>query len=67
MSKHNILLKTLAWVMFWVSAILIGNAYNTVYGQGDSNPKIKVALIYTGTSPELIEFTEREIREHLGV
>ena len=52
--------------MFLVSAILIGSTYMTAYGQGESNPKIKVALIYTGTSPELIEFTEREIREQLG-
>ena len=66
MSKQDISLKTLVWGILWVSVILIGNTCNTVYGQGDSNPKIKVALIYTGTSPELIEFTEREIKEQLG-
>ena len=37
-----------------------------VFGQDDSHPKIKVALIYTGTSLELKEYTEREIREQLG-
>ena len=58
--------------VFLVLAVLcvttgfIGNTCATVFGQDDSLPKIKVALIYTGTSPELIEFTEREIREQLG-
>ena len=52
--------------MFWVAMICIASSCHAVYGQGDSNPKIKVALIYTGTSPELIEYTEREIREQLG-
>jgi len=62
MSKQNCFRKTLVRVMFLVSAIFCV----TVYGQEESNPGIKVALIYTGTSPQLIEFTEREIREHLG-
>ena len=66
MSKQNFSQKSLVWIMFWVSMIFIGSTCITVYGQSDSKPKIKVALIYTGTSPELIEYTEREIREQLG-
>ncbi|MCL2622739.1 MAG: hypothetical protein FWD31_03640, partial [Planctomycetaceae bacterium] len=65
-SKQNFSQKTHVWVLFWVTMVFIGNTCPAVFGQGDSLPKIKVALIYTGTSPELIEYTEREIREQLG-
>jgi len=40
----------------------IGN----LYAQESPNHKIKIALIYTGTSPELIESMERELHEQLG-
>ena len=43
----------------------VGAAGN-VSGQEDPNRKIKVALIYTGTSPELKRDVEREIRAQLG-
>ena len=66
MNKQNFLQKSLVWVMFLMSMFFIGSTCTTVHGQSDSKPKIKVALIYTGTSPELKEYTEREIREQLG-
>ena len=27
---------------------------------------MKAALVYTGTTPELIELVEREVRKHIG-
>ncbi|MDR2038878.1 MAG: aspartate/glutamate racemase family protein [Bacteroidales bacterium] len=39
---------------------------NTVHGQTDPNKKVKVALIYTVTTPELKEDMEREVKEQLG-
>jgi len=66
MSQQNLPLSPLVRVLFWVTMVFIGNPCTMVFGQDDSHPKIKVALIYTGTSLELKEYTEREIREQLG-
>jgi len=62
MNKQSFQQKTLAFV------IILAIAMSTVnlYGQQNSNHKIKVALIYTGTSPELTEYMERELKEQLG-
>ena len=51
-----------------VFVIILALAISTVnlYGQQNSNHNIKVALIYTGTSPELVEYVEREIKKQLG-
>lgn len=41
-------------------------SFHTAYGQTSANPEIKVALIYTVTTPELTEDVEREVRQQLG-
>jgi Asp/Glu/hydantoin racemase len=46
--------------------LAIATSIASLYGQPNPNQKIKVALIYTGTSPELVEYVEREIKEQLG-
>ena len=53
---------------FLVFVIILAIATSTInlYGQQNSNRQIKVALIYTGNSPELTEYVERELKEQLG-
>ena len=62
MNKQNVRQKLLVFV----SILALATSTINLYGQQDSNHKIKVALIYTGTSPELIEYMERELNEQLG-
>ena len=62
MNRQSFRQKSLVFVLILAAATSIVN----LYGQQDSRHQIKVALIYTGTSPELVEHVEREIREQLG-
>ena len=62
MNEQRFQQKMLVLIMVLATAASIVN----LYGQQNSNQKIKVALIYTGTSPELIESMERELKEQLG-
>ena len=56
------------WQKLPVIVIILALATSTVnlYGQQNSNRKVKVAFVYTGTSPELVEYMERELKEQLG-
>jgi len=54
-------------LLVFVFILAIATSTENLYGQQNSNHNIKVALIYTGTSPELVESVEREIKEQLGV
>ena len=62
MNRQSFQQKPLVFVLILAVAASIVN----LYGQQNSNQKIKIALIYTGTSPELVEHVEGEIKEHLG-
>jgi Asp/Glu/hydantoin racemase len=62
MNKQSFQQKSLVFVIILAMATSIFN----LYGQENQNRKIKVALIYTGTSPELVESVERELKEQLG-
>jgi len=62
MNKQSWQQKMLALVFI----LVIATSTINLFGQQKSNPKINVALIYTGTSPELIEYMERELKEQLG-
>lgn len=66
MEKQNLLQKWVTWSIYFVLFSLFGSAFNSLYGQTSSGKKVKVALIYTVTTPELKEDMEREVREQLG-
>lgn len=66
MSKLKKTQKWIAWSLLLLALPLFGNAYSALYGQSVLEHKVKVALIYTVTTPELKEDMEREVREQLG-
>ena len=61
--KHHHFMHNL---LVLVACLVLTASTITLYGQGFSNQKIKVALIYTVTTPELKEDTEREVKKQLG-
>ena len=61
MTRH-VILKLLT-----VTVVFLGfNFCDSLYGETGPNKKIKVAVIYTGSSPQLIADTEGEIMKQLG-
>lgn len=66
MKKQNSLQKWIMWNICFVLFSLFGSTCNALYGQTGLGKKVKVALIYTVTTPELKEDMEREVREQLG-
>lgn len=66
MEKRRILQK-MTWFMFCFGVIsLCGSSYNKLFSQQSNDHEIKVALVYTVTTPELKADVEREIKEQLG-
>lgn len=67
MKKQIVLQKLILWNLCIGFILFAGTSYNsTLYAQPASSDKVKVALIYTVTTPELKEDMEREVREQLG-
>ena len=60
MNKHFFSLK----LIFLCIVLLVGKSY--CFGQDVSNHKVKVALVYTVTTPELKEDMLREVKKELG-
>lgn len=66
MSKQNFIRTLTLWIVGFGLMAFTGNSYNSAYGQTASTNTVKVALIYTVTTPELKEDVVREVRNQLG-
>lgn len=66
MNKQAFLRQLIVWIICFGVIPFTGNFHIRAYGQTVGKDKVKVALIYTVTTPELKEDVVREVQNQLG-